>query len=43
MMVFDTCFLWQAFFTIILRDLGIQNVKAQEIFTLDQASIDFLP
>lgn len=33
----------QAFFNIILRDLGVQNVKAQEIFSIDQDSLDFLP
>lgn len=32
-----------AFFTIILRDLGVQNVKAQEIFTIDQDSLSHLP
>ncbi|KAF7561969.1 hypothetical protein G7046_g2149 [Stylonectria norvegica] len=33
----------QAFFNIILRDLGVENVKAQEIFSIDQASLDMLP
>ncbi|KAF5605163.1 ubiquitin carboxyl-terminal hydrolase isozyme L5 [Fusarium pseudocircinatum] len=32
-----------AFFNIILRDLGVRNVKAQEIFTIDQDSLAFLP
>ncbi|KOS18083.1 Ubiquitin carboxyl-terminal hydrolase isozyme L5 [Escovopsis weberi] len=32
-----------AFFNIILRDLGVKDVKAQEIFSIDQASLDFLP
>ncbi|RBQ75199.1 hypothetical protein FVER14953_05038 [Fusarium verticillioides] len=32
-----------AFFNIILRDLGVCNVKAQEIFTIDQDSLTFLP
>ncbi|KAM3508192.1 hypothetical protein MY10362_001325 [Beauveria mimosiformis] len=31
-----------AFFNIILRDLGIQDVKVQELFTLDQESLDTL-
>jgi ubiquitin carboxyl-terminal hydrolase L5 len=32
-----------AFFNIILRDLGVQNVKAQEIFTIDHESLSHLP
>ncbi|KAF5668756.1 ubiquitin carboxyl-terminal hydrolase isozyme L5 [Fusarium circinatum] len=32
-----------AFFNIILRDLGVCNVKAQEIFTIDQDSLALLP
>ncbi|KAM0427212.1 hypothetical protein ACHAPT_007640 [Fusarium lateritium] len=32
-----------AFFNTILRDLGIQDVKAQEIFTIDQDSLALLP
>ncbi|KAF4971981.1 hypothetical protein FZEAL_9699 [Fusarium zealandicum] len=32
-----------AFFNIILRDLGVQNVKAQEIFTIDEDSLALLP
>ncbi|KAH7157186.1 hypothetical protein EDB81DRAFT_881461 [Dactylonectria macrodidyma] len=32
-----------AFFNIILRDLGVQHVKAQEIFTIDQDSLDIIP
>ncbi|KAK5995753.1 Ubiquitin carboxyl-terminal hydrolase 2 [Cladobotryum mycophilum] len=32
-----------AFFNIILRDLGVKDVKAQEIFTIDQTSLDILP
>ncbi|KAG5769756.1 hypothetical protein H9Q72_003107 [Fusarium xylarioides] len=32
-----------AFFNIILRDLGVCNVKAQEIFTIDQNSLALLP
>ncbi|KAK7428704.1 hypothetical protein QQZ08_004798 [Neonectria magnoliae] len=32
-----------AFFNIILRDLGVKNIKAQEIFTVDQDSLDMLP
>ncbi|KHO01071.1 ubiquitin carboxyl-terminal hydrolase [Metarhizium album ARSEF 1941] len=32
----------KAFFNIILRDLGVKNVKTQELFTLDQASLDAL-
>ncbi|KAH8706793.1 hypothetical protein BGZ61DRAFT_350599 [Ilyonectria robusta] len=32
-----------AFFNIILRDLGVKHVKAQEIFTIDQDSLDILP
>ncbi|KAM0551991.1 hypothetical protein ACHAPJ_008099 [Fusarium lateritium] len=32
-----------AFFNIILRDLGVLNVKAQEIFTIDQDSLALLP
>jgi hypothetical protein len=33
----------KAFFNIILRDLGIKDVKVQELFTLDQESLDILP
>ncbi|KAK9441301.1 ubiquitin carboxyl-terminal hydrolase [Metarhizium brunneum] len=33
----------QAFFNIILRDLGVKHVKTQELFTIDQASLDALP
>lgn len=33
----------QAFFNIILRDLGVKDIKAQEIFTIDQDSLDMLP
>ncbi|KAG8426502.1 hypothetical protein J3459_008069 [Metarhizium acridum] len=32
-----------AFFNIILRDLGVKHVKIQELFTVDQASLDALP
>ncbi|KAH6891010.1 hypothetical protein B0T10DRAFT_458417 [Thelonectria olida] len=32
-----------AFFNIILRDLGVQDIKAQEIFTMDQESLNLLP
>ncbi|KAF5987824.1 ubiquitin carboxyl-terminal hydrolase [Fusarium bulbicola] len=32
-----------AFFNIILRDLGVCNVKAKEIFTIDQDSLALLP
>ncbi|KAM5352091.1 hypothetical protein ACJ41O_004814 [Fusarium nematophilum] len=32
-----------AFFNIILRDLGVRDVKAQEIFTIDQDSLALLP
>jgi ubiquitin carboxyl-terminal hydrolase L5 len=32
-----------AFFNIILRDLGVRNVKAQEIFTIDHDSLALLP
>ncbi|KAM0667873.1 hypothetical protein MY8738_007359 [Beauveria namnaoensis] len=32
-----------AFFNIILSDLGIKDVKVQELFTLDQESLDILP
>ncbi|KAF5003395.1 hypothetical protein FDECE_10052 [Fusarium decemcellulare] len=32
-----------AFFNIILRDLGVRNVKAQEIFTIDEDSLALLP
>ncbi|KAK8922424.1 Ubiquitin carboxyl-terminal hydrolase isozyme L5 [Metarhizium anisopliae] len=32
-----------AFFNIILRDLGVKHVKTQELFTIDQASLDALP
>ncbi|KAF4456593.1 hypothetical protein F53441_1337 [Fusarium austroafricanum] len=32
-----------AFFNIILRDLGVRNVKAQEIFTIDQGELALLP
>ncbi|KAF5677217.1 ubiquitin carboxyl-terminal hydrolase isozyme l5 [Fusarium heterosporum] len=32
-----------AFFNIILRDLGVRNAKAQEIFTIDQDSLALLP
>ncbi|KAH7271994.1 hypothetical protein B0J15DRAFT_164448 [Fusarium solani] len=32
-----------AFFNIILRDLGVKDVKAQEIFTIDQDSLALLP
>ncbi|KJK84183.1 hypothetical protein H634G_00546 [Metarhizium anisopliae BRIP 53293] len=35
--------LLQAFFNIILRDLGVKHVKTQELFTIDQASLDALP
>ncbi|TWU78125.1 hypothetical protein ED733_007341 [Metarhizium rileyi] len=31
-----------AFFNIILRDLGVKDVKTQELFTIDQASLDAL-
>jgi ubiquitin carboxyl-terminal hydrolase L5 len=33
----------QAFFNIILRDLGVQDVRAQELFTVQQESIELLP
>lgn len=33
----------QAFFDIILRELGIKDVKAQELFTLDDDSLAMLP
>lgn len=33
----------QAFFNIILRDLGVENVKAQELFTVEQEFMDLLP
>ncbi|KAF4962959.1 hypothetical protein FSARC_8985 [Fusarium sarcochroum] len=32
-----------AFFNIILRDLGVCNVKAQEMFAIDQDSLTILP
>ncbi|KAI5466478.1 hypothetical protein BGZ63DRAFT_411755 [Mariannaea sp. PMI_226] len=32
-----------AFFNTILRDLGVQDVKAQEIFSIDQGSLSLLP
>ena len=32
-----------AFFNTILGDLGVQNVKAQEIFTIDHDSLSLLP
>ncbi|RSL67107.1 hypothetical protein CEP53_003134 [Fusarium sp. AF-6] len=32
-----------AFFNTILRDLGVKDVKAQEIFTIDQDSLALLP
>ncbi|KAI9147849.1 ubiquitin carboxyl-terminal hydrolase isozyme L5 [Paramyrothecium foliicola] len=32
-----------AFFNVILKDLGVQDVKAQEIFSIDQDSLDMLP
>ncbi|KAF5022875.1 hypothetical protein F66182_5067 [Fusarium sp. NRRL 66182] len=32
-----------AFFNIILRDLGVRDIKAQEIFTMDQDSLEILP
>uniref|UniRef100_A0A8H7NIG0 Ubiquitin carboxyl-terminal hydrolase n=1 Tax=Bionectria ochroleuca TaxID=29856 RepID=A0A8H7NIG0_BIOOC len=32
-----------AFFNIILRDLGVENVKAQELFTVEQEFMDLLP
>ncbi|KAH6955057.1 hypothetical protein HG530_015823 [Fusarium avenaceum] len=32
-----------AFFNIILRDLGVRNVKAQEIFTIDHDLLALLP
>lgn len=35
--------LLEAFFNIILKDLGVENVKAQEVFSIDQDSLDLLP
>ncbi|OAA73648.1 ubiquitin carboxyl-terminal hydrolase [Cordyceps fumosorosea ARSEF 2679] len=32
-----------AFFNTILKDLGVKDVKVQELFSLDQDSLDFLP
>ncbi|OAR00631.1 hypothetical protein LLEC1_02006 [Akanthomyces lecanii] len=32
-----------AFFNMILKDLGVKDVKVQELFTLDQDSLDILP
>ncbi|KAG9250178.1 uncharacterized protein F5Z01DRAFT_425705 [Emericellopsis atlantica] len=32
-----------AFFNIILRDLGVKNVKVQEVYSLDQALMDMMP
>lgn len=35
--------LLKAFFNTILRDLGVKDVKTQELFTIDQSSLDLLP
>ncbi|EGX96601.1 ubiquitin carboxyl-terminal hydrolase [Cordyceps militaris CM01] len=32
-----------AFFNMILKDLGVKDVKVQELFSLDQGSLDILP
>lgn len=34
---------WQAFFNAILRDCGVQDVKIQELFSLDEDSLQLLP
>lgn len=33
----------QAFFNVMLREFGVQGVKVQELFTLDEDMIDQLP
>lgn len=32
-----------AFFNVILQDLGVKDVKIQEVFSLDEGSLSFLP
>lgn len=32
----------QAFFNTILRDLGVEGVKVQELFSVDQESVNLL-
>lgn len=34
---------FQAFFNFIISDLGVKDVKAQEIFSIDPESLDMLP
>lgn len=33
----------QAFFNVILRHLGVTGVKVQEVFSLDDEMLSFLP
>ena len=33
----------QAFFNVILRELGVKDVKIQELFGVDEDSLGFLP
>lgn len=35
--------MWQAFFNAILRRYGVKDVKIQEVFSLDDDSLAFLP
>lgn len=36
-------FLYQAYFNVMLREFGVEGVKVQELFTLDDEMIDQLP
>lgn len=33
----------QAFFNVILRHLGVTGIKVQEVFSLDDEMLNFLP
>lgn len=33
----------QAFFNVILRHLGVAGIKVQEVFSLDDEMLNFLP
>lgn len=35
--------MWQAFFNVILRDLGVEGIKVQELFALDEGMMAHLP
>lgn len=33
----------QAFFNVMLRDLGVEGVKIQEVFSLEQEMLQMIP